>query len=218
MAKVSELLRNGAQDAPLTVVLAHGAGAPMDSPFMEVLARGIADAGYAVVRFEFPYMAARRRGTAGRSPNADSVLLDAWRQVLDTLALGTAPVIGGKSLGARTASLVADEVGARGLVCFGYPFHPPGAPERLRTGHLEDLQTPTLILQGERDPFGRRGEVAHYDLSPALRVEWLTDGDHGFKPPADSSATEDGNLARAVDLAVAFLDDLRSSGSPRKTA
>jgi predicted alpha/beta-hydrolase family hydrolase len=113
--------------------------------------------------------------------------------------------IGGKSMGGRMASLVADEAGVRALVCFGYPFHPPGKPEQLRTAHLAGMRTPTLILQGERDPFGTTADVAGYTLSKAIRVEWLPDGDHSFKPRKASGATEGGNLRQAVESASLFL-------------
>lgn len=119
------------------LVLAHGAGAPMDSPFMNNLAEGLAARSCCVVRFEFPYMAARRASGKRRGPDAQRTLLQAWREVV--AQVGTAHggiVIGGKSMGGRMASMVADATGVRGLVCLGYPFHPPGRPEKLRTEHL----------------------------------------------------------------------------------
>ena len=69
-----------------------------------------------------------------------------------------------------------------GLVCLGYPFHPPGRPEQLRTAHLATLATPTLICQGTRDIFGTREEVAAYALSPAIVIAWVEDGDHDLRP------------------------------------
>jgi predicted alpha/beta-hydrolase family hydrolase len=93
----------------------------------------------------------------------------------------------------------------RGLVCLGYPFHPPGAPEKLRTKHLETLKTPALILQGERDPFGPRDEVARYKLSKSIRIEWLADGDHSFKPRKSSGFSEADHLAKAAEMIAAFI-------------
>ena len=198
-----DLIFDGPEDAP-TVVLAHGAGAPMDSPFMNAMAAGLAAAGLRAARFEFPYMSRRRVGER-RPPDREPVLRAAWLAVIDALGGGERLVIGGKSMGGRFASLVADEAGVRGLVCLGYPFHPPDKPERLRTAHLEDLRTPALIVQGTRDPFGTREEVAAFDLSPSIRLAWMEDGDHSFKPRVSSGRTERGNLEAAVGEVVGFV-------------
>jgi predicted alpha/beta-hydrolase family hydrolase len=107
--------------------------------------------------------------------------------------------------------MVADEAKVRGLVCFGYPFHPPGKPERLRTAHLTGLATPALVLQGTRDPFGSPEEVGGYGLSRSIRVVWVPDGDHSFKPRAKSGRTEAENVAFAVAEARRFLSE-RASG------
>ena len=188
------------------VVLAHGAGAPMDSPFLEYVAAGLATRGLRVVRFEFPYMQARREGRRP-PPDREPVLLDHWRAVLAELG-GRPPVIGGKSLGGRMASLLADEVGARGLVCLGYPFHPPGKPQRLRVAHLGSLRTPTIVVQGTRDALGSREEVAGYRLSRSIRVHWIEDGDHSLKPRARSGRSERENLDEAVDAVAQFVGGL----------
>lgn len=170
---------------------------------MEKAARGLAADGFRVARFEFPYMHARRAGGARGAPDRPAVLKETWLAAIRELGPARL-VIGGKSLGGRIASMVADEAGVRGLVCLGYPFHPPGAPERLRTAHLEDLSTPALILQGTRDPFGTEAEVEKYRLSRSIRVVWVPDGDHSFKPRAASGRTESGNLAFALESAAAF--------------
>jgi predicted alpha/beta-hydrolase family hydrolase len=195
---------DGPDDAAWTLVLGHGAGAPMDSPFLETVAGGLAGRGHRVVRFEFPYMRRRRDEGTRRPPDRLPVLLDALREVVaQTPARRLA--LGGKSLGGRVASLLADELGADALVVLGYPFHPPGRPERTRTEHLGSLRTPTLILQGERDPFGARGEVEGYALSRAIRVVWVHDGDHGLAPRRASGRTEADNLGDAVAAIDAFL-------------
>jgi predicted alpha/beta-hydrolase family hydrolase len=189
-----------------TLVLAHGAGGAMDSPFMNRVANGVAAGGVRVVRFEFPYMAARRTGLKkGGAPDRPAVLLDTWREVV--AQLGEPVFIGGKSMGGRIATMVADEVRARGVVCLGYPFHPPGNTERLRTEHLKGLRTPALIIQGTRDQFGSAEEVKGYELSQGIRVEWLEDGDHSFKPRAASGRTEGENVARAIELILAFCTE-----------
>jgi predicted alpha/beta-hydrolase family hydrolase len=198
----NEWLVDGRTDSPL-IALAHGAGAPMDSPFMQSVAAGLAEHGFRVIRFEFPYLAQRRTGGKSRPPDKEPVLRQAWREVIDTLGPARL-VIGGKSLGGRIASLVADEAGVAGLICLGYPFHPTGQPDRLRVEHLRQLQTPTLILQGERDPFGNRDDVAGYKLSDRIRLHWLADGDHSFKPRKASGRTEQENWNEAIHAAAEF--------------
>ena len=200
-----DFLFDGPKSAMLTVALAHGAGGPMDSPFMNDAAGGIAEGGFRVARFEFPYMAARRAGKKSGAPDPPAVLRETWLDAIRALGADRL-VVGGKSLGGRIASMVADEGGVRGLICFGYPFHPPGKPERTRTAHLAALETPALILQGERDPFGTPEDVAGYRLSRAIRVVWIPDGDHSFKPRAKSGRTEAGNRALAVTEARNFVE------------
>jgi predicted alpha/beta-hydrolase family hydrolase len=203
-----DLLRNGPEQAFTRIVLAHGAGAGMDSPFMQTVAEGLAARGFSVVRFEFPYMREKRRGGAKRGPDRQDVLVHAWRDVIHTLGGGQSLVLGGKSLGGRIASLIADEVGAKGLVCLGYPFHPPGRPRVLRTRHLEQINTPTLIVQGTRDSMGSREEVPDYTLSQRIRVTWIEDGDHSLKPRRKSGSDPQQALARAVEEVAAFVTTL----------
>lgn len=202
---VPALLIDGPEAAPLTVVLAHGAGAPMDSPFMAHVARGLGGLGWRVARFEFPYMARRREDGRKRGPDPQRKLLATWRAVIDELGGPDRLVIGGKSMGGRMASLIATEVPAAGLLVFGYPFHPPGKADRPRVAHLAELQCPGLVLQGERDPFGRPDEVVGYSLPGALRVVWVPDGDHSFVPRKRSERTEAENLEWAVECADDFL-------------
>jgi hypothetical protein len=202
-----DLLYNGPEDGPV-LALAHGAGAPMDSASMEAVARGLGERGVRVARFEFPYMRSRREGGRRRPPDREPVLRQTWLDVIAELGGGKDLVIGGKSMGGRFASMVADEAGARGLVCLGYPFHPPGKPRQLRVAHLENLRTPALIVQGTRDPFGTRDEVPGYRLSPGIRLFWSEDGDHSFKPRASTGRTEAGNVAEAVEEVARFVHGL----------
>jgi predicted alpha/beta-hydrolase family hydrolase len=205
MASDSDVLVDGPERAAATFLFAHGAGAPMDSGFMKRVADGLAARGVRVIRFEFPYMARRRSEGKRGAPDREPVLRARWTEMVERFGGGPRVSVGGKSLGGRIASMIADEVGARALVCFGYPFHPPGQPSKLRTKHLETLRTPALILQGTRDAFGGREEVGGYGLSPSIRVEWLEGGDHSLKPSAGSGRTEAQNVEQAVALAADFL-------------
>jgi predicted alpha/beta-hydrolase family hydrolase len=202
-----EIVFDGPKVTKLTIALAHGAGAGMDTPFMNAFAKGLAAQGFRVARFEFPYMAARRKTKKGGPPDREPILRQTWLQV--TALLGPQSlVIGGKSMGGRIASLIADEAGVKALVCLGYPFHPVGKPDQLRVTHLRTIATPTLILQGERDPFGSHAEVAHYPLAPSITVKWLEDGDHSFKPRKKSGRTEAQNWETAQKEIVTFLQHL----------
>jgi uncharacterized protein len=202
------LLIDGRKDAGQTIALAHGAGAGMDTPFMNVVAKGLAHGGLRIVRFEFPYMASYRQTGKRGPPDREPVLRETWLRVIEKLGRQHL-VIGGKSMGGRIASLVADEAGTLGLVCLGYPFHPVGKPDRLRVEHLRALTTPTLILQGERDPFGNREDVAGYTLSPAIQIRWMPDGDHDLKPRKASGRTAAQNWDAAIREIVVFLESLR---------
>ena len=191
-----------ADDHAITIILAHGAGASMEHAGMQSLADGFVAHGMRVVRFEFPFMHARREG---RRPGPDRMpkLQACFHEVI---ASQEGPVVlAGRSMGGRVATMIADEVNAKAVLAFGYPFHPPRKPQNLRTAHLENLQTPTLIVQGERDPFGTPPEVASYSLSDRIELLWLADGDHSLTPRKRSGLTYEQHLATALDRAVDFL-------------
>jgi predicted alpha/beta-hydrolase family hydrolase len=202
------LLPEGPEDAGITIALAHGAGAPMDSPFMAAFSAGLAAQDYRVVRFEFPYMAGRRDNGIKRPPDRPPVLFETWKTVIEHLG-ADGLVIGGKSMGGRIASMVADETNVRGMVCLGYPFHAPGREaDARRLDHMATIKTPTLIVQGERDALGNADEVAGYSLSSTVRLHWLADGDHSFKPRKKSGRTEDENWAAGIDAVARFVAEL----------
>lgn len=209
-----KLLWNKAQDGSPVLILAHGAGAGMDSEFMEAMAGRLCSAGVTVVRFEFDYMQQRWVTGKKRPPDRQPKLLECWQKVLKrVVAEVKAPVyIGGKSMGGRIATLLAaglseewpeqlpeDSVhDVAGVVCLGYPFYAPGKLDKPRIEHLETLTKPTLILQGERDTMGNREEVERYGLSSSVRIEWLADGNHDLNPRVRSGHTHDGHLQFAV--------------------
>ncbi|MBO6902671.1 MAG: alpha/beta hydrolase [Rhizobiaceae bacterium] len=202
---MTDFLFDGPEAAPATILLAHGAGAPMDSKSMTAAAEALARCGLRVARFEFGYMAARRSGARKPPPRADKLNPEFLDAVKDLGSNGPL-VIGGKSMGGRVASMVADDLYAQnriaGLLCLGYPFHPPAKPTQLRTAHLANLRTPMLICQGTRDEFGTREEVPGYDLATTIELLWLEDGDHDLKPRKTisgfSSADHLNTMARTV--------------------
>lgn len=211
-----EFLFDGPEEAAATLLLAHGAGAPMDSASMTAAAKALAEQGLRIARFEFGYMAARRSGDGRKPPPKAEKLMPEYRAAVYELGRTNGPlIIGGKSMGGRVASMIADELFAAGriagLACLGYPFHPPGKPEQLRTAHLEGLRTPALIIQGTRDEFGTRDEVAHYELSSQIGLIWLEDGDHDLKPRKTISGYSAADHLRTMASEVARWIDRLSS-------
>ena len=209
----TEFLELGPESANATILFAHGAGAPMDSPAMTAIAATLAEHGLRVVRFEFSYMAARRtEGTRKPPPRAEK-LNSEYLAAIEALKVEGPLIIGGKSMGGRVASMIAEELfeadRIAGLLCVGYPFHPIGKPEKLRTEHLKNLRTPTLICQGTRDQFGSKDEVGSYDLSSEIQLNWFEDGDHDLKPRKRVSGfTHDDHIASMGEAVAAWVENV----------
>lgn len=203
-----DVMREGASDAPVRILLAHGAGAGMEHTFLCELSRLLAGPDIEVVRFNFPYMTKRAQDGKRRPPDRQPVLLDHWRQMAQLFAHPRL-FLAGKSMGGRMAAELygegGDEMNAAGLLILGYPFHPPAKPDRWRGEVLKQIKTPTLLLQGERDTFGTRAELADFPFSSHVSVHWLTDGDHGFKPRKASGVSEQENLQQAADHIRCFI-------------
>jgi len=178
---------------------------------MEALAAELAAAGVAIARFEFAYMAARRDGGPRRPPPPLPALCDEYRALVASLAAveGQRLYIGGKSMGGRVASMIADELYATrtisGLVAVGYPFHPPGKPESLRVAHLKELACPALIIQGTRDLLGNPELIPGLHLSRTIGFAWMPDGDHDLKPRQKSGFTQAEHIAAAAREIAQFL-------------
>lgn len=204
----TDFIFDGPEDARVTILLAHGAGAPMDSASMNATTKALAAGGFRVARFEFGYMAGRRTEAGKKPPPKAETVMPEYVAAVDDLGPTNGPlIIGGKSMGGRVASMIADaefEAGRiAGLLCLGYPFHPPGRPTQLRTKHLIGLKTPALICQGTRDEFGVPDEVASYGLSPQIEVKWLEDGDHDLKPRKSISGFSTADHLKTVADTVA---------------
>ena len=195
----------------------------MDSAFMNSFSAKLTEKGVGVVRFEFPYMEQRRHGGSKRPPDKQDILLATWKKLL--LQLQSDPLysdidsyfLGGKSMGGRMATLVLNELlemnaflhsKIKGVVCLGYPFHPSGKPEKLRTAHLPELKKPLLVIQGTRDALGNQDEVMTYPLGDNTTIEWLEDGDHDFKPRKKSGFSHDQHIDRAVTATANFVTGL----------
>ncbi|ABM02396.1 hydrolase with alpha/beta-hydrolase fold [Psychromonas ingrahamii 37] len=199
------LIYNGPTQGPL-FVFAHGAGAPANADFMEKIAVGLALRGIRVARFNFAYMQQRIDNGTRRPPERAEKLVVQFGQLI--AKLNQPMVIGGKSMGGRIASLLAAELAddkVKGIVCLGYPFHPVGKPETLRTAHLPSIQQKMLIIQGERDKLGTREEVQSYGLPKEIQWLWLEDGDHDLKPRVKSGFTHQAHLQKALDKMALFI-------------
>ncbi|EGR0065423.1 alpha/beta fold hydrolase [Vibrio parahaemolyticus] len=205
---MSQWIVEGPKNGPL-FVFAHGAGAGMEHDFMTAVAKGLVEQGIRVVRFNFPYMVKRSEDGKKRPPDRAPKLLEAYSEVIAHFA-SSRVVIGGKSMGGRMASLLAEHELVAGIACLGFPFHPPGKPEKFKGDHLASIDKPILILQGERDTFGKREEFDEFVFSQQVKVSFLPDGDHSFKPRKSSGHTEAGNIALAVEQLSAFINEVYS--------
>ncbi len=211
---IKEFLVDSPEQEPKGIfLLAHGAGKGMANPFMESIARGVINAGVRVVRFHFPYMEEMLRTGQKRPPNGGKILRQCFSElIVHCIERERCPskyiILGGKSMGGRIASMIADDHKVAGVICLGYPFHPPKKPERWRIEQLKSIQTPTLICQGERDPFGKREEVLQQFLSKSINYHWLADGDHNFKPRKLSGRTLDENMEDVIQASNRFIKQL----------
>ena len=182
------------------MVVAHGAGAGQNSPFMVRAGEGLAARGITAATFDFPYMAARKN-----VPDKAPVLEQAWREAIEEArrVMGGLPLfIGGKSMGGRIASQVAAQGvdGVSGLVFLGYPLHPPGKPQQRRDAHLPAIAAPMLFVQGTRDAFGTADEIR--ELLPTLQratLHEIAGGDHSFKVSGRGAPKPDAVLAGILD-------------------
>ncbi len=205
--EVSALLVRPSQ-ARWLLVLAHGAGAGMNHPFLETLARELAAEGVATFRYQFPYMEQRRR-----VPDGPAVLTAAVRAAVSA-ASRAAPdlplLAGGKSLGGRMTSLAAAAAecpldGVRGLVFFGFPLHPPNRPETKRAEHLARVSAPMLFLQGTRDAFADLTLLRPIcaQLSSRANLHVIETADHSFHVLKSSGKTDE-EVLRELAQTVSF--------------
>jgi len=211
---------NHASNPHGVLLLTHGAGLLMDAPFMERVTKALVEVGITVARFEFGYMAKRRRtGKKAPPPRADKLCVE-FLHVIEALAehdelpRNIPLLIGGKSMGGRIAAMVASnellDIAVRGIVCLGYPFHPQGKsePEFWRLETLQQSILPVLICQGERDAFGWWDEIDPIELPEQVQIKWITDGSHDLGPTGKSPATMKSNVADAANHVEVFARTL----------
>lgn len=195
------------------VVFAHGAGANMSHEFMETVAKGLAKSGVQVLRFNFLYMQANLADGKRRPPDRAPKLLGHFETQLLAAYEALKPkriILLGKSMGGRMAAILSEnaelmeQAKVEGVICLGYPFVPlKGGEPRLEP--ILNSTLPLMIIQGERDKFGTRQDIADWSLPTQVRCEFLIDGDHGFKPRKASGATLGANIDDAIAHCINFI-------------
>jgi len=202
-----EWFKSTTQPAIAQFIFAHGAGAGSDSEFMQNMATRLSEHAIDVGLFDFEYMQIAKQTNKRRPPDRAPKLLSYYASILTQAQPNLPLFIGGKSMGGRMASMLAcsSEQPILGVIAFGYPFHPPGKPEKLRTDHFADIACPFLVLQGERDTFGTQEELAIMPMPKQPNYIWLADGDHSLKPRKKSGVTEAQNREVAALGAAQFI-------------
>lgn len=195
-----------------TLVLAHGAGAGNQHEFIQSIAKQLCDKNILVISFNFPYMQQMYLENKRKPPNKMPILLEHFEQEVQfAIEFGLPIFLAGKSMGGRVASVLNTNgiSGVKGAMVYGYPFIPPGKPEKLeeRTLHLPRQQTPLMIVQGERDTFGGKELISKIQLPEIIDVHWIIDGDHSYKPRKSASVSLDDNIACAVLLSEQFINN-----------
>ncbi|MBB1418693.1 MULTISPECIES: alpha/beta family hydrolase [Pseudoalteromonas] len=205
-----EWIKSDQQPALAQFIFAHGAGAASDSEFMQKMASLLAEKGIDVGLFDFEYMQIAKQNNKRRPPDRAPKLLQYFAHILTFVQPSLPLFIGGKSMGGRMASMLVSEERVTmppisGVLAFGYPFHPPGKPDKLRIDHFGKIPCPFMVLQGERDTFGTRDELTQLQLDKRPEFVWLADGDHSLKPRKRSGFTELGNVQTAAEHAASFI-------------
>jgi uncharacterized protein len=193
-------------DPSTCLIIAHGAGGPMHTPFIRYFHSELAKRGFLTVKFNFPYMEARRR-----VPDRREILEESYRTVVDQARNGrpkpTRLFIGGKSMGGRIASqIAANGVDVNGLFFLGYPLHPIGKTDQLRDEHLYRIKKPMLFVSGTRDSFARQDllETVVSKIGPNAEIHWIQNGDHSFKTPDVKKGSAD-TLQEALASLLAWM-------------
>lgn len=217
--QLSDLLITPAKNsARAVIILAHGSGAGMRHHFMSTLAEALAEHDFEVVRFNFPYMQLAEAAGKPRPPSKMPMLIQAMREVIQLVSKlepDLPLIIAGKSLGARVASqvLTHEQLSHEPLIqyrieagiSFGYPFHPPGKADKLRLSHFDEISKPHLVLQGTRDPFGKRNEVESYSVGRMNEVIFVESGEHSFIPLKSSGVSQQTLIEFAADQSAEFI-------------
>jgi predicted alpha/beta-hydrolase family hydrolase len=193
------------------LIIAHGAGGPMYSPFIRYFHTELAKRGFLTAKFNFPYMEAGRK-----IPDKREILEEAYTTIVEQVRQSSykpsSLFIGGKSMGGRIASqIAANGVEVDGLFFLGYPLHPPGRIDKLRDEHLFRIKKPMLFLSGTRDQFARRDllEKVVSQMGSNAQIHWIQNGDHSFKTPGEKG------IGKSSEEALGVLVEWLESHNPK---
>jgi hypothetical protein len=204
---LDNILIDGNVEAKTLLILAHGAGAPMDSIFMNTIVKGIIEREIFVIRFEFPYMLKRRLGKKSFPDKIPSLCLfykDIYRQIKNIFPKKDI-WLGGKSMGGRVSAIISKEIDVKGVIVLGYPFHPVNNKDKLRLDCLQNEGPPILIIQGTRDKFGSINEVNNLYLNEKNSIFWIEDGDHSFSTLKKSRNNSEDSIKNAYFKVSDFI-------------
>jgi hypothetical protein len=205
--KFDNILINGPKEAKNILLFAHGAGASMDSKFMNTISNGLNKNGIMTVRFEFPYMLKRRLGK-NSFPDKVTVLCDFYKDLYFKIKkdnLDRNIWLGGKSMGGRVSTIISKSLPVSGVVVFGYPFHPINKIDQLRLESLQLSGPPILIIQGTRDKFGNIDQVKGYKICNNNTIFWLEGGDHSYHTLKKYHISTEDNIIKAYNKASSFI-------------
>ena len=211
---LDNILLKGPKEGKNILLLAHGAGAPMDSIFMRTISKGLNENGIITIRFEFPYMAKRRLGKKS-FPDKIPVLCEFYTSLyyqIKKLYPNKKIWLSGKSMGGRVSTIVSKSIDVEGVVVFGYPFHPINNIDNIRLDNLQLDGPPILIIQGTRDKFGNIEEVKKYNINKKNFIYWLNEGDHSFNTLKKSSISTQKSIQKACDIASLFIKSKSING------
>lgn len=195
-------------EGSVRVVFAHGAGAGLQSDFMQFFALALALNDIEVVRFNFPYWQKFMDTGVRRPPNRMPELEHGMRTVVNQFNDGKPLILMGKSMGSRVAFRLADELGAQSALALGFPFHPVGKPDKLRLDDLRNSCKKNLIIQGTRDNFGKPEEVARYSLPQNVHMHWVEGGDHSLEPTKRSGVGREQMWQAAVNEVTRLIKNV----------
>jgi uncharacterized protein len=189
------------------VILAHGAGSDMNSEFMIFFHERIAEAGYPSMKFNFPYSQNKKK-----VPDPQPVLQAIYRKAIESMPAKQV-IIGGKSMGGRIASYLADVEAVKGLLFLGYPLHPPGRTEQLRDQHLYTIRKPMLFVSGTKDPFARHDllDETLKKIGKYATLHSVEGGGHSLEVPRKSGRSKQEILNDVIRSFLEWLNLLQGT-------